>query len=283
LPLTLSENPAQYNDIPRASSDAVGGGLDLIEQVAADTCSAPNRPLLQGVNPITKRAALFRPRCGSWSCPSCAEINRKLWAFKAQHGANVLQEQNPDIPLQFVCLTSHEKLSPQASISVLPKAWPKIRKRAGRASGLELVYFAVPERHKSGKLHLHAIVRVDLPERWWKDVPRACGMGYMNDAGELTGATPAALYVSKYLSKTLVEESWPKNHRRVRKSNNWPALPEQTGLSDLVFEIVPKEVSLEVAYMRLIRQGYRVEMRGHARAWEYLENPDAATEGVRNA
>ncbi len=280
---TVPEIPAQNNDISRASSDSEAGGLAFIEQLAADGCQTPRRPLLRGVNSMTRNAVLFRPRCKSWKCAYCGEINRKLWAYKAQHGASVLQQQNPDIPLQMVCLTSHEKLSPSASISVLPRAWDKIRKRAGRASGLELVYFAVPERHKSGKLHLHGIFRTDLSERWWKDVPRACGMGYMNDADDLAGAASAALYVSKYLGKTLAEESWPKYHQRVRKSNNWPALPELEKPDGWQFEIVPKEIPVGAAYIWLVRQGYRVAVAGHEHAWEYVENPDAAIERIKNA
>jgi len=279
----VPENPAQHNENLRVSSGDEVDGLAIIEQVAANICTNTRSPLLQGVNSTTKRAVLFHPRCKLWSCPACAEINQNLWAYKAQHGADVLQAQNPDIPLQMVCLTSHEQLSPEASISVLPRAWDKIRKRAGRASAVELAYFAVPERHKSGVLHLHGIFRTDLPERWWKDVPRACGMGYMNDADDLAGSMVAALYVSKYLGKTLAEEHWKKHHRRVRKSNNWPVLPEQGGISELLFEVVPKEVSIQVAHMWLVRQGYTVTIRDHASAWAQLENPDELIKRLNDA
>ena len=138
-------------------------GLDsLLEQVGAFECKNAKAPILRGINHARKIAVFFRPRCGMWSCPECAAINQEMWTWRASLGGRQVAREYGHI--DFLTLTSHEKLGATASVDVWPDAWDKLRLRLRRASdGYE--YFAVPERHKSGRLHVHAIIatRNDLP------------------------------------------------------------------------------------------------------------------------
>jgi len=251
-------------------SGAASGGLSSIEQVhAPDTCSTPNRPFLRGVNHEEKRAIFFQPRCKLWSCPACAEINKSLWAVRAYSGAAQLAEQGIDI--SFLTLTSHEKLSAAASLAVWPDAWKKLRQRAYRASG-GFQYLLIPEQHKDGRLHVHAIETAGLGKRWWKDNGRACGLGFMADEGIARTAGGAANYVVKYLSKSLAYTAWPKGFRRVRPSQKWPKMPELPELEGWYFEVLSPAENLSIAFDDMERAGYTVAILSHLQAWVYAKD-----------
>lgn len=254
-------------------SSGPAAGLSIIEQVNAATCTTPNRPFLRGVNPAEKRAVFFQPRCKLWSCPACAEINKSLWAVRAYSAAEQLAGQGNKI--DFLTLTSHEKLSAAASLAIWPKAWSKLRQRAYRATG-GFQYLLVPEQHKDGRLHVHAIETAGLGERWWKDNGRECGLGYMAEEEKALTAGGAAGYVVKYLSKSLAYTAWPKGFRRVRVSRQWPKMPKLPEIEGWTFEVLSQNEQLDLAFDDLQRAGYTVALLSHLQAWTYVkdEPPD---------
>ena len=119
----------------------------------------------------------------------------------------------------FVTVTSHEALSVERAFEVWPDAWKKLRQRMVRQYG-KPEYFMVSEKHKTGKLHMHALVSRGVEKAWLKTSARECGLGYMADVKPVDQSIGAAFYVSKYLAK--FGEVWPTGWRRVRLSNGWP-------------------------------------------------------------
>lgn len=249
-------------------SSAGSAGLSLLEQVNAPFCKAPNRPFLKGVNESEMKAVIFQPRCKQWSCPACADINKKLWAIKAFFAAEVIEGTHgkPD----FLTLTSHEKLQAKASLFVWPKAWSKLSQRA-RRKAKDFQYLLIPEQHKNGRLHVHAIETGGLGERWWKDNARACGLGYMAEEEEVRSPGGAAYYVVKYLTKSLQTDVWPKGFRRVRTSQRWPKLPHAPLPEGWLFAPLEHDEPLNRTVTILEHKGYDVLVLDHFEAWEAIK------------
>jgi len=230
-------------------------------------CAAPRRPWLIGVSLSTKRAVAFKPRCKSWNCPACAEINSRLWAVRAYHGveAHTAAERT----IYFLTLTSHESLDPAGTIKVFPQAWKTLRQRANRQAGY-FSYLMIPERHKDGRMHAHLLESGGAGERWWKDNARACGFGYMVDEQAVENPAAASFYVVKYIGKGLASgPDWPKNFRRVRVSKNWPAMPEMEEVQGWSWRLVDPDYSLVEEIERIKDSGFEMQVLDHATAWTY--------------
>lgn len=247
-------------------------GLDsLYEQVAANECKNSKSPLQLGTNHDAKKAVLYHPRCGLWSCPVCAQINQMLWTWRAAIGGREMAEKYGYC--SFLTLTSHEKLDADASTDVWPDAWDKLRKRAGRAAG-KVEYFAVPERHRTGRLHVHAIVATaeKLPKRWWKNAARACGMGYQADLQEVIHEGGVGGYVGKYLAKTLHVSNWPRGFHRVRTSRGWPKLPPLPPPEGWNFQTLGRSDYSTNWIDKFRDAGWEILYGGSNAAWEYIKN-----------
>jgi hypothetical protein len=247
--------------------------LIYLEQFHANqTCQKANRPALIAFNSARKVAILFHPTCKCWNCEACGQVNKRRWIARAVHGCSTLHTAGRET--NFVTLTSHEKLNAAGSFAVWPKAWKKLHARWRREVGSHQPYFAVPERHENGRLHMHLICCGDLKKRWWKDNARACGMGYQSDVQEIADLGIAG-YVGKYLGKTL-EEGWPTGTRRVRTSRDWPDLPELTDTEGWTFRKVPQKRELAAIDRNLYRMGYDVVYASAEGSWALI---DAITGG----
>lgn len=231
-------------------------------------CDTPRRPWLLGVNIETKRAVAFKPRCKLWTCPACAEINRRLWGARAYFGAEVFQEAGDNV--YFLTLTSHEGLSPEGTIKVWPQAWKTLRQRAVRWNGGQVFdYLMVPEKHKNGRLHVHMVETLGAGDRWWKDNARQCGLGYMVSEQVCNTANGAAFYVTKYIGKSLGAEDWPANFRRVRLSRSWPPLPEMETAPGWHWRVIDPDNSLDDELTRIQESGFALHTLDHYTAWVY--------------
>lgn len=228
-------------------------------------CNARMRPWLRARNEANRLVILFQPRCKLWTCPACGELNKRLWGMKTEHGARQLVATGREI--QFLTLTSHEKLTPAQTMSVWGDAWKKLRTRAVRAVGRKMEYLMIPEQHKSGRLHMHAVETANLTTRWWKDNARECGLGYMAEEEEVEGIGGAVFYVTKYVTKTMEDTLWPTRWRRVRASQGWPKMPEMEQPEDWTFDVVPQTRTPTREKEMLESAGYRVVIADHASAW----------------
>jgi len=246
------------------------GGLDsFIEQFRADDCPNTHTPWLKGIDIRAGIVVFFRPRCKLWSCPVCGPINATLWAWRADAGARLLGKEHP---LAFITLTSHEKLAANASLRVLPSAWGKLQDRLRRAASGQ--YLIVPELHKNGRVHLHGLFTHGLKKKWFKDNARECGMGYQVDSQEVISLGGVAAYVTKYLTKSIVEPQFAKGFRRVRTTRNWPKLPEKIPRDGLSFVLFEHDETLQDAAREARAHGYEVVIAGSKSGWKLLDAID---------
>lgn len=242
--------------------------FDGIQQ-AIDSGDCPNSrvPWLAGVHTSTRRALIFRPRCKSWQCPVCGAQNAWKWAFRANDGAHQLYDGGA--ALDFVAVTSHEKLTPGQSWWVAPKAWMKLQARARRKVG-QFEYFSVPELQKNGRVHFHLITTAKLSKRWWKDNARECGFGFQSDREEVWSLGGVVGYMSKYLVKSLETTNVPKGTRRVRTSRGWPKAKAREPPDGWYFFNLPKNADLNRLTARFESFGYEVAMKGSKSSWRYV-------------
>lgn len=126
--------------------------------------------------------------------------------------------------VDFITITSHEKLPNfDATEAVWRKAWPVLYAALKRRS-TALQYFIVPERHKDGRMHVHALWNADVTQKWIKDNARKRGLGYQAKCKHVDDPLHAVRYVGKYIGKSL-GENVPKRFRRIRVSKGWPEIP----------------------------------------------------------
>lgn len=234
-------------------------------------CETRGRPYLCGVDCNRHEAIVFQPRCGLWSCPACAETNAELWALRTLNGIKELKSAGHEI--YFTTITTHEDLSPEIALKIWPKQWGKLRQRASRAA-LVFEYLLVPEQHKTKKIHVHLLDTGALPERWWKDNARQCGMGFMATSEQLRNPAQGAKYVTKYLAKQLKDNVWPRGFRRVRTSQHWPKLPTMPD-SNFDFMPVPPDMALNDFVLQLTFAGFDVHLSPDGEtAWDFVRSID---------
>jgi len=198
--------------------------------------------LLIGWDLKQARALMVRANCDKWSCAECAERKADRWKLRAQIGARKLL--NEGYKLDFVTITSHEKLETfVATERVWRGAWKNLYAALKRKQP-ELEYFIVPEQHKDGRMHIHAIWNAGVSKRWIKDNARKRGLGYQADVGQITEWVSAVRYVTKYITKTKKMDA-PPHFRRVRVSRGWPEIPApNTEQSNLKWEFTRSEAVL---------------------------------------
>lgn len=181
--------------------------------------------LLIGWDDVARRALLTRADCDSWKCPECSKRMAARWVLRAEIG--VRQYVGDGLHVDFITITSHEKLSDFAATeAVWRKAWPVLYAALKRRS-TALQYFIVPEKHKDGRMHVHALWTADVSQKWVKDNGRRRGLGYQAKVKHVKNARQAVSYVTKYIGKTLGDDV-PKHFRRVRVSSGWPDIPVPT-------------------------------------------------------
>jgi len=168
------------------------------------------------------------------------------WGLRAEMGARALINKGDCV--DFVTVTSHEKLPNfEATERVWRDAWGALynalkRKKDG------LAYLMIPERHKSGRMHVHGIWNAAVTQRWLKDNARKRGLGYQCKVINISSAGGASKYITKYVGKNL-HSDYPVRFRRVRCSNNWVDIPKPTTQSDsLRWEYVGTNGALQIVY-----------------------------------
>jgi hypothetical protein len=237
-------------------------------ETGAQLCDAPRRPFLKAEQVDMKIAILFQPACKLWRCPHCGHLNRRRCVAHVIISANSLIEQGRE--LWFVTLTSHERLrTTEATLRVFRDAWPKLHKRINRAFG-RVAYYAVPERHKDGRLHCHAIVDTRIDEKWLKTAAREVGLGWRVESERVQSPLRAGLYMGKELTKQLGLHEWPERFRHYRTSQNWPKLPEPVSPPGWEFGKLAGSTALESEIYAYRASGYLVHLTDHASAWSLI-------------
>jgi len=186
----------------------------------SDKCIATYRVWIVAENERLKQAIAYQPRCGKWSCPHCASLNKDEWSEIAIYGVCNLAPTLPEP--QFVTITSRGYVTPLRSLVIFKTSWPKLIRRIAYAQEEKPEYLLVPEHHQSGKLHAHILITANHSNHWWHDQAYESGMGYMADSRPVDDPAKAGQYIHKELTKQLAGKTWPANFRRVRKSQHWP-------------------------------------------------------------
>jgi hypothetical protein len=235
-------------------------------------CQSYGRVWVIGKNRETNTAIVFHPRCKRWSCPQCGQINRRVWVARTMHAVSELQETGT--PIDFVTLTHRGKLGAEETRLRWRKSWPKLSSRMRRAVP-DIEYCYVHEQHKNGRLHTHFITTGMLSKRWWKDNGATTGFGFMNDASEARNPLGAGAYVSKYLSKQLGVNAWPRGWRRITTSRGWPSLPSTEAPEGWAFYPAMPNMEAEEIEAILNGQGYDVINTDHRTAYEIIDYLEA--------
>lgn len=190
-------------------------------------CEKLIRPVLKGYSIKKKAWFLYQPPCKCWNCSTCARSNMYRWAARIGQGySEYILAGIGD--WRFVTITSNPKLkSMNSTMWVWPKAWAKLSARMRRAFG-GIRYVLIPELHKNSRLHIHMIASGGMDTKWLKTNAPYCGLGYMNEAEKIEDVSNAIGYVTKYISKGLDVQAWPRHFRRIRTSQKWPVLEDQT-------------------------------------------------------
>jgi len=149
------------------------------------------------LNTKTHEVTFINARCRRWRCPICGPVLRVVWT-------NRIADAKPE---RFITLTCDTKRFPtpghayDAMKEALPKLVAKLRKLCGRFE-----YCAIWELHESGYPHLHLAHRGDyVPKHLLSETWNRLGIGYIVDIRAITDRRQAAVYASKYITKTIAE------------------------------------------------------------------------------
>jgi len=189
-----------------------------------DYCPSAS-PYIWSDDAIEGTRAIIKTRCGQWTCPYCAQVNRIHHYYTIKDGCDGLQ--NRGYNFSFVTLTSHQSLKTmEQTYKVWQKAWRKLSTRYRRAvaktGDLPPCFVYISEAHADGRLHWHGIFSGDIPQRWWKDNCAECGLGYMAESEQLQTALQAANYCLKYIVKNIGQDIDIARFRRINYSRNFP-------------------------------------------------------------
>jgi len=209
--------------------------------------------LLVGWDYKSRRALVAWAHCDSWACEDCRQRMAERWSLRAEMGAREILRRGEC--LDFITITSHEKLYDFAATErVWRKAWEPLY-HALRRRNAGLMYMLIPEKHKSGRMHVHALWNANVSKKWLKDNARARGLGYQCEVLHVDGSGRAQQYVVKYVGKSLGDHV-PPHFRRVRVSQNWTRIPDaQSELSNLTWEHVGTNGALEIIYREAKAKG----------------------------
>ena len=197
----------------------------------------------------------MRPDCKCWSCPDCAENNKKTWMSIIIGGMKDINNRKPDTKWCFCTMTAGKQARTNAqAISHFRQDWPKLQRRMKREYG-NFDYVIIPELGElRARYHQHMICSTLIEQRWLKDNCAACGLGFIADSQETVNPGQVAFYCAKYIAKSLQKGlHWPKTLHRVRTSRTWPRrelepLSCETDLSP----VIPKRFDdMKYEYTRL--------------------------------
>lgn len=184
-------------------------------------CSNPKSPILGYGNGEQKTFFYFRADCKLWTCVECANKERTRVAARAGRGAD--EFIGDGLPIDHITITANRYWRGQErSIKNFRANWPKLRKRVQYWCG-NFNYAVFAEHHKKDdSMHVHMLATNIFTTRWWKDNAAQCGLGFQSKVREVEHGGMAALYATKYISKSLEVEKWPARFHRCRFSANWP-------------------------------------------------------------
>lgn len=194
-------------------------------------------------------AKLVQGCCNSWYCPRCSNIRAREEYGRIVSHAKTLAEDG--VTLFFTTLTmrgadlDRERMDDDYLLYT-NRLLSACRARC-KTQKDEWVYVQVTERQKRGAAHSHIIgtfapsdvilcgkgallptgaytKHETLYSQWLVERSTSAGLGRMCDISLIENNIAVAVYVAKYLFKSLKQTVFPKHWRRVRYSQSWPKL-----------------------------------------------------------
>jgi len=213
-----------------------------------DECQNPKRPYLWANDFHSKRVLIVRPGCKLWSCPACAQRNRRRWSVRIYQGIRDYEQERREWWLATITLLGgrfHRDFL--RDVAIWRDGWSRLYLRMKRHTSIagnpHLRYVLIPElAPDTERLHVHMLLNDSLTavptkrgKRKWrsdflKDAAAEVGLGYMNDIEPIKEPQYAAAYASKYVGKSLGVKDWPPNFRRIRTSVGWPELRREESI-----------------------------------------------------
>ena len=243
-----------------------------------------------------KKWGIVQGCCNNWNCPKCGQTRARQEYGRIVAGAREIAKTDALYLMTLTCrgrdvsLEEAENHYLEWTNSLLTRL-----RTSQKRSGKKWLYASVTERQKRRHPHSHFITTycpddaLEVKKGKWKYfhvVPKRiraphntlqseyleracaeCGLGYQYDISRLESVEAGSRYAAKYLFKEgIFSTIWPKGWRRVRYSNGWPTLPEQSGdaivllsamdwyrlSKEAVTLVVRDEMSLNLARRNLI-------------------------------
>lgn len=176
------------------------------------------------VNADLFEGEIFPLRCKRWSCPHCAQINRKKVMMAARDG-------NPNTFLTLTCKPDlHE--TPDEAAQDMVRGLRLLRRRIQRKWGIDkLPFIVVFEKTKKGWPHMHLLIRAPymhwkVLRRMWESITGA----FEVDIRYIKKRAQIMFYVTKYIGKDLFAfdhcKRWWRSHNYKEAKDEWqPARP----------------------------------------------------------
>lgn len=185
----------------------------------------------------SNRTLVTRTRCKMWSCPYCAQQNRRVWRARIIAHINAIGGE-----WCWFTLTAHgKKRGKIKSLENLRLAWDTLMKRMKRKYKFQH-YVRVYEQHQDGSYHCHAIAnfhfhdlrwryskgeRTTQYSRWLAATAKDMRLGYYTHAANIDSTMHGGYvssYVTKYMTKLSPEfDAQLGRVRHIQTSQGWAA------------------------------------------------------------
>ena len=148
-------------------------------------------------------------------CPSCLRAKKYQWAIRAEYEM-MMSPRTWFFTGTFASQThSYDEASKEATDFL-----KRLRRRLDRKDKAKIRYLICPERHKSGAWHWHGLMH-DLDTRCtFSDLRRSWTAGFSYPKLVKNTHIRAARYVTKYATKSIMEEDGETKRPRIRASRS---------------------------------------------------------------
>lgn len=189
------------------------------------------------------RATIGQSCCNHWNCPVCGVKRAKQEYRRIVAGCEALAQE---YELYFWTITCRGKEcgyveAMQNYLAWTNKLFTNARKKC-KTEGKYWAYVQVTEHQQATRAHPHShIITTFLPSdalrlassessevyvsAWFARANFTAGLGSQHKISHVRSAAGVSRYVAKYMFKSALTEEWPPKWKRVRYSQNWPALP----------------------------------------------------------
>lgn len=245
-------------------------------------------PIIVRVRKSTNTAIAVRGSCNSWNCPRCSQIRARREYARVVNGIDqILELHNELFFMTFTALGGD--MTPEVALQNYGKWTNKFmtayRTRAKRENH-DVFYFAVTELQSRGHPHTHMLttyapeplytrythsyaitdgkrertIVATLGNVWIEQRLLSAGFGEQYDIQQVVNPKGLARYIAKYLFKNHYQ-TFPKGWRRIRYSQNFPAL-EQHDADSLGDDYETLVLASYKAFRDFLARGLVVSVRG---------------------